>query len=245
MPLERHPAGALVDVLSRRIEVFRVAQPAAAAREQTSERFLPREQRLPPQVTSVEEEQVERHVGGGGGSGLGGLLQALEARDACRVEHDDLAVEQGFLHAQVGRRFRDRGKAIRPVQSIAREQRGAPALDAEEQAIPVELDLVHPVIADRRRRHQRGKLGRNPCGQGHRTRVVRRFRTPSISTRKSYLRRSSCFAACVAPRASVARSWRDSSRGAPRCRSPRRASVAPAPPRSPAPSPACRPARAS
>src|SRR5262249_38088559 len=74
---ERHPARPFVDLLARGIEVFRIAEPAAPAREQARQCLLPLEKGVTAEVTPVQEQQIERHIREGG-SPLGGLLEPLE-----------------------------------------------------------------------------------------------------------------------------------------------------------------------
>ena len=53
----------------------------------------------------------------------------------------------------------DARQAIGPVVSVAREQLDATARDVGEDAVPVELGLVDPLVAARRLLNERGQLG--------------------------------------------------------------------------------------
>jgi hypothetical protein len=108
-----------------------------------------------PHVEPGEVQQVEAvedaRCGAVGGSDLaqglelGPILKRVEGRAAVPAERDDLAVEDHAVHRllrQLGRDGREKEGEIEPT---ARAELDPIALDEGENAIAVELRLVHPV----------------------------------------------------------------------------------------------------
>ena len=176
--LEAQPAGAVIHALPGDVEVLGVAEVAPPAFEQTGQPRLALHQRQGPQVGPVEEQQVEGHVDEDPARlELIALLERLEPRDPGPIQDHDLAVEQRLLHRQRRRGLRHRREPGGPVLAIAGQQLGAATLEPEQDAVAVELDLVHPLIAGWRAGHQGSELGRDPRGQRHRARGFARTGT--------------------------------------------------------------------
>ena len=134
-------------------------------REHPMEAGLSRRQRHPPEVVPLEGEAVEEHgLDGDGGHRAGHVprpgeahagLESLEARDAARVERDDLAVDQELIEGKRAERGDDLGIASRHDLAAPPEERYRVAPTLRQHSHPVVLDLEEPVRALRR-----------PVGQG-------------------------------------------------------------------------------
>src|SRR4051794_39287443 len=85
-------------------------------------------------------------------------LKLREIGSALMDDHD-LAIDNDF--ARDGERACDLRKALGPVQPVAGVDLLSAAVEMDLNAIAVELDLVKPQVAFRRRRPQRCKLGLN------------------------------------------------------------------------------------
>src|SRR5581483_7095734 len=105
------------------------------------------------QVPPVEEHQIEgeenqwrlasfRERG----------LQCGEIGNALAVERHRLPIDQTIRQCSGGVGYG--GESLRPVEPLAREQRGAATLHPQLQPVAVELDLVHPAALLRRPRQQ-------------------------------------------------------------------------------------------
>src|SRR5690606_6654588 len=105
------------------------------------------------EVEEVEDEVADRLV-----PRADGVLQCAEVAPPLRVEDHDLAVQPGRAQRQLAEHARERAEANAPVVRLAREEAGAPVLEAREDAIAVELDLVQPVASLGRRVDERGEL---------------------------------------------------------------------------------------
>ena len=106
------------------------------------------------QVEALEAEQVEdverrrqlerRALDVGGAALLRPPLQALEARAALLVEHDDLAVEHEVAEGQRRERPGDLGVDRRGVAALAVDEAGGAALALGEHPEAVVLQLEEP-----------------------------------------------------------------------------------------------------
>ena len=160
-------------------DVVAVAQHAVPVGE-TGQRLLAVDQLAGPQIPAVQVQQVEQEEEQPVVAALGQCrLQVGEAGCAVRAQGDQLAVEQRRLHLRVARPAGgERRQPIGPVMAVAGHQPGLAALDPDQQAVAVELDLADPARALRRRLGDRAQS----CGRllvrqraAHRARRGRRF----------------------------------------------------------------------
>src|SRR4029079_4630112 len=93
------------------------------------------------------------------------LLKRAEVRRAALRLHHHLAVEKGCHHRQPLERLLQRGKLGRPIEPAARLEPYTAAVDAGQQAIAVELDLVHPGLRGWCTIGRRGELRLDEGGQ--------------------------------------------------------------------------------
>ena len=137
-----------------------IAQRLVLALEPVQQLLQPRlalAERQGAQILAVSEQQIEGEEDQGVGLALGkGGLQGAEIRHAALVERHRLAVDHAVRQA-LGL-LGDGGKFLRPVQPLARAQHRLAVLDAQLQAIAVELDLVRPAGAAGRLLDQLGEL---------------------------------------------------------------------------------------
>src|SRR6185437_5940557 len=180
--LEGKPARRLEDRRARAGEVLEIPQPRAACRrqgfQQALELLFAFRERQRPQVASLEKHDVEREQDQRRLAPLRERgLQGGKIRDAPLIERHRLAVDQTIR--QRLRRAGDRSESLRPVEALARQQYGAPALHPQLQSITVELDLVRPAFFFRRPRYEATERrlekfrhgSADPLGVGGATRV--------------------------------------------------------------------------
>ena len=106
------------------------------------------DERHAAQVVAAEIGQVEDEVDNVlRGRGIERPLQRLEIGPPLRVEHGDLAVDPRGIDAQQAHFVLEPLEARGPVVAVAREEPHVVAIDAGEQPIAVELDLVGPAAA--------------------------------------------------------------------------------------------------
>src|SRR5690606_13276223 len=130
-----------------------------AAREKLFQHALARLELDIRQIMAAQVRQVEHLVDQTLGAIRGQrFLQLPEAARAVRLQRDELAVEQRLIDTEIGERVDECREARRPVLAIAAEEPHPPALDAGDQAITVELDLVKPSVAGGRRARARREL---------------------------------------------------------------------------------------
>jgi hypothetical protein len=79
------------------------------------------------------------------------ILERLETGGAVGLERHHLAVEYGLLHRQLGGGLGELRKPASPVMPIAANEARLAILHATEHAVAVELDLMKPPVARRRR----------------------------------------------------------------------------------------------
>ena len=157
---QRHAAGGLQDRLGAGLEMLDIPKAGRARSEQFRQALLAIRQRRLSQVLAVGVQQVEHEV-----DEVAGLfvdepgLQCREARHAALVQGDDLAVEEAI--GQRLPRVRDFREAARPVESLARAERGRAAGHAHLHPVAVELDLVPPAGARRHEADEPRELGRD------------------------------------------------------------------------------------
>lgn len=123
------------------------------------------------QVVAVEVQQVEGLIDQPARvAAAQRLLQTSETADAVGGEGDDLAVEQRLFDGQllhVPGEFRE---AVCPVLGVAGDQPDLAAIEADHDAIAIELDLMNPVralrdLVDQRRQLRVGLLGHVPAAR--------------------------------------------------------------------------------
>ena len=123
-------------------------------------------ERLLPQRLAVEEQQVEGVEHGALGPVTVEVgLQFGERGSAAIVEDHRFAVDDGRADLQRRGGAGDRRKARRPVVAVAGADRRLAAGDVGRDAIPVPLDLVHPLRADRRLVDERRQARPDPLRQ--------------------------------------------------------------------------------
>ena len=132
---------------------------AVVSGEQPGERGLAVEQRGTPQIGAVEMQEVEQIVLEAVAAALAQVgLQAREVRRAPFVFHRHLAVEESGDDGESLERLLHGRKLCRPIESAAGLERHPATIDAGEQTVAVELDLVHPGVAGWWVIGERGKL---------------------------------------------------------------------------------------
>ena len=145
---------------ARGLEMLDIAQRRMLALEPVQQLLQPRlalAERQGAQILAVGEQQIEGEEDQGVGLALRkGCLQGAEIRHAALVERHRLAVDHAVRQA-LGL-LGDGGKFRRPVQPLAGAQHRLAVLDAQLQAIAVELDLVRPAGAAGRLLVQLGEL---------------------------------------------------------------------------------------
>jgi hypothetical protein len=95
--------------------------------------------------------------------------------DGVDAEHRDLAVEHNGVDPQREHGTHDKRIAPRPIEAAPRKQRHALTYTADEQAVAVELDLMDPAFAGRRREGSGRDSGAKR--RGHEARNVGTFFT--------------------------------------------------------------------
>jgi hypothetical protein len=180
-PLQRHAAGRLQDRLAGHLEMVDVADAPpffgwGGLRRGVEQGLQPRlalAQRQVPQVRPFGEQQVEGEEDQIAAPAVRQRrLQGREVRRAIGAQGAGLAVDQAR-----GKRLRvlgDLAELRRPVEAGAGLQRRAAVLDAQLQAIAVELDLMAPAGPLRRAVHRLGELRRHEAGQGRGLQLRRR-----------------------------------------------------------------------
>src|ERR1700746_3750245 len=98
-------------------------------------------------------------------------LQLGKTRNAGFVLDHHLAVDQRAPRGELGNRGGDVGEFFSPIEAFAGEQADFAVVESSLDAITVELDLVRPSSAARRKLVQRGERRRYELGQA---RAVRR-----------------------------------------------------------------------
>ena len=132
----------------------------------SAEQILARGQRLVAGVAAAAEQGVE-----GEEDQVVGFprrqrrLETREVRRAVRVQRHDLAVDDAVAETRGG--LGQRGELLRPVQTLARQQRRDAGGDPQLHAIAVELDLVDPAGLGRRPLDQLAQLRRHEARHGH------------------------------------------------------------------------------
>src|ERR1051326_6328747 len=87
-------------------------------------------------------------------------LERLETALPVLVQNDSLHVEHRILSLKPADRCCDGWKLSRPVEAISRAEGDLAAGQEAQQAITVELDLVHPALTFGRRVHKCCQLDR-------------------------------------------------------------------------------------
>ena len=131
------------------------------------EHGLALDQRQRAQIIAVEKQQIERvedeaihppfaEIG----------LQSGEIGSASAVFDHQLAVDQPRTEGErLERRDHVLAELLRPIVAAAGEEFHPAGLDARLQAIAIELDLVQPALALRRRGHERRQCGFDEIGE--------------------------------------------------------------------------------
>ena len=129
--------------VSRQIDRHQDARPIEDCRQQAAAGL----ERLAAEIASVLVQQIERIEGDGVIRVCRSVLQRLEGRPAVRVDRDDFAVDRRLPGVELSRRRRDARIGRREVLVVARANLDAVAVLDDERPVPVELDLVEPLVA--------------------------------------------------------------------------------------------------
>ncbi|GEM_PF-7092744 len=137
--------------------------------------LAPLHKRQGPQILPIQERKVERVIHDAHRAArIEGVLQGLEVGYALAVRHDDLAVQPARPDTGPRHRLGDMGQAGGPVLAAARVQADVIAVDACQDAVPVELQLVEPLVARGRGLvHERRELRLEELGQDGLARLCR------------------------------------------------------------------------
>src|SRR4051794_31976817 len=101
----------------------------------------------------IEMEQIENKIGERVFRSF--LKSGLQTREACRsipFEDDNFAIQERGFYRKLTKRLGQRLHTMGPVEPSARQQLHARllAIDARLNAIAIQFQLVHPVLAHRR-----------------------------------------------------------------------------------------------
>jgi hypothetical protein len=96
-------------------------------------------------VKKIEQKEDER----GGVAGVGCVLDQTEGGDAVGTHAAQFAVEIGLMSAEHRDGRGDRRIFMGPVESGAREQPHAAAIEPRMHGVAVEFDFVEPLVAFR------------------------------------------------------------------------------------------------
>ena len=150
--------------------------------EEGGQGSLALQQGLRPQVVAVEMQEIEGVEDQlFGPAALQRLLQSRNAGHAGRILHGDLAVEDRLSAAQALEGTGQVPVVACPVEAVAGDQPHAFLLDIGHRAIAIELDLMQPVVAHRRRSPQGGELRADDGGQ--RCQAGRRWASVGVKRR--------------------------------------------------------------
>ena len=186
--LEPHPRHLRVEVLAPAPHVIAElhARPPARPGEEPRQQLLAPDQRHGREVPAVQPHQIE-----GEEDELAPrparqrVLQQREAAHAVLVLHHDLAVDHRLAAGQRAERIGQIAVPVRPVEPAAGDQPHRAVVDERQRAIAVELDLVQPLVAGRRRLDRAGELRRDRLRPRslHRPRERSRSQPPRLRRR--------------------------------------------------------------
>ena len=139
--------------------------------EEGAEHALPLDERRVGNAEAIEMEEVEGEVDE---AVLPAVFEIFHQRPEIarpgRALHDHLAVEDDLVDRELSHGRRDAGETRRPVVAVPREQPRPAVSEMRLDAITVELDLVHPLPAGRRRVLQRRQAQLDEARHGGRPR---------------------------------------------------------------------------
>jgi hypothetical protein len=139
------------------------------ARQQFGDPRLALDQRPRADIVAVEMQKVENEVHQPGRvAGIGRGLDHAERGDAVGGDAAQFAVEVGLTRPERRHGRGDRRVFARPVEPGAGQKSYSAAVEARVYAVTVELDLVQPLIALRRRVDWLRELRRDPFRQSSR-----------------------------------------------------------------------------
>ncbi len=134
-------------------EMIEVAQHRFAVGDHGLQQTLAGFEGFVTQVAISVVQQIEHEIHDGRVLLAGeGCLQCGKARVAFGVERNNLTVHQAVGQCDGG--LGDRRKPFGPVQASARAQHRLAGFDPKLQAIPIQLQFVHPGSTGGRRVHQ-------------------------------------------------------------------------------------------
>ena len=103
------------------------------------------DQRKPPQIVSIQVQQIERKVRERlSRSVLKRSLKVGKAGIAVFVQYHRFAVEDSAFYGNVLKALRDRPHAMRPVQPCAGKQTNTRPVFSHLDTIPIQLQLMQP-----------------------------------------------------------------------------------------------------
>ncbi len=166
--LQIHLLGGLHEGFAIALEMLDIADGSVAFElgfgQQGGKLLLALAQRQVAKILALGEQKIEGEVDQIASVALGqGRLQGSEIRRALVVQRHHLAINQAI--GQAARGLGDGGELFSPVEPGAGQQRGMSIFDAKLDAVAIELDLMHPIVAAGRVIHRAAKLGLDEIGQ--------------------------------------------------------------------------------
>jgi hypothetical protein len=111
--------------------------------------------RLPPQILAVEVQEIEGEEHDAVPRLVDGRAEGVEVGDAVLVLDHDLAIDQGSLTAQLAASIDHPAIWSGPIPAAAGEGSYLAAVDYDQGAVAVMLDLVNPALSRGQFRHER------------------------------------------------------------------------------------------
>ena len=122
--------------------------------DQPPEERPPFHEGLPPQILAIEVQEIEGKEHEPVRRRVDGRAEGIEVGDAVLVLDDHLAIDQGGLAGQLAAGIDHPLIGPRPVIAVAGEGADLAAIDDDQGAIAVILDLVNPALPGRRLRDE-------------------------------------------------------------------------------------------
>jgi hypothetical protein len=158
-PLESKIAGAFEYLVAGLNEVFAVGQQRRRLRQNLPKERFAFGEGLFAKVYAIKVEEVESVVPQPVKlPGRESILQAMKREASIIFNVNNLAIDDGIGDLQFRKRCAKRFEAKAPIVGGAGKKFHVAAIDDGQNAVAIKLDLVHPMVAPRRSRNQRGKL---------------------------------------------------------------------------------------
>jgi hypothetical protein len=150
--LQLHSASPGHDVRSAAFQVFAVEDGwRSTGRQNLFQDLLAFFKRHCGHIPAVEIENIEDVIDEFPGSArLENILKRLKTGRAVGLNCHNFTVKHDIFDRQPSCGGRELGKLLRPIMSIAADVARLPILQAAQHAIPIEFDLIDPVIPGRR-----------------------------------------------------------------------------------------------